>query len=141
MAGTTDPEKAGLIAELAAARQRLGETGEDFRLATERLKARVDLPARARRSYEAHRGVWLAGATLAGFLLSRLPARKKVVYVERVSGQAVGLAGKVGMLWPAVKFLGGFAGPLVSKVVGARVAEWVQRFVPGSAPEDEFGGR
>jgi hypothetical protein len=130
MAGSTDTEKHALIAELAVARHRLTAAGEDLRAASEKLKESFNLPARARRSYEAHKGVWLGGGAIVGFLLSRLPARKKVIYMERATGQKIGLATKAGLVWPALKFAAGLAAPLLTKLASARVAEFAARFVP-----------
>src|SRR5712675_2237389 len=98
MAGTTNPEKTALTAELASARARLSEAGGS-------LRASLDVPSRAMENFKRHRAAWLGGAALAGFLLSRLPARRKTVFVEKATGKALGGAGKAGLVWTAAKFV------------------------------------
>ncbi len=137
MAG--DADKAELIAQIAAARAQMAETGRALEQAGEALKHKLDVPARARASYQKNKVAWLTGAALAGFLLSRLPARQKTVYVERSTGQALGTAGKLGklgMLWGALKFATSFAKPFLADMVGQRVQDLAQRFAGQAASEE-----
>src|SRR5437867_2876642 len=74
MAGPTNPDKIALVAELATARSRLSETGAA-------LRAALDVPSRAKESFRRHRPTWLGGAALLGLVLSKLPTRRKTVFV------------------------------------------------------------
>ena len=121
MAGTTNPDKTALTAELASARARLTDAGGS-------LRTSLDVPARAMENFKRHRPAWVAGAALAGFLLSRLPVRRKTVFVERVTGKTLGGAGKIGLVWTAAKFLFGAATPLFTDIAGKIVGEIAAKF-------------
>lgn len=121
MARGTEPDKAALLAEIAATRVQLSE-------ATENLREAMDFPARARRSVREHRGRWIAGAVATGLLLTLLIRRKKVVYVERSTGEFLGKAGKAGLLLTALKIAGSLGKPLLGELAKARLTEWVTRF-------------
>jgi hypothetical protein len=56
-------------------------------------------------------------------VLSKLPTRRKTVFVERATGKAIGAAGKLGFLWPAVKLAFDLAMPVVSEVAGKRFGD------------------
>src|SRR4051812_35346833 len=102
MAG--DYEKAQLIADIAIARARLSDAGEALKTSVEEMKQKLNVTARAKASYTRHPLLWNTGAAVLGFLLARIPARKKVVYVERETGEPLGTGGgKSGLLWGAVK--------------------------------------
>ena len=121
MAGATDADKAALLAEIAATRVELAS-------ATERLRGAMDVPARLRRNVQEHRARWIAGASVAALALVLLRRRKKVVYVERSSGDLLGAAGKAGMVFTGLKLLGGFAKPLLGEVAKARLLDLAVRF-------------
>jgi hypothetical protein len=126
MAG--DPDKAQLIAELAAAWEQLAQAGRALEEQGAALKAKLDLPKRVAASYRAHKPAWLAGAALLGLVLSRLPARKKVVYVERSTGETLGPAGKAGKTWRILKFVTNLAKPMIVAVVGQRLQDLAEHF-------------
>jgi hypothetical protein len=121
MAGNTDADKATLIAEIAATRVRMI-------VATERVRESMDLPTRARQSFQRHRGAWLGTAAVAGLILIQLVRRKKVVYVERSTGDILGAAGKAGLVWSGVKLLGGLAKPMFGEFAKARLHDLLVRF-------------
>jgi hypothetical protein len=121
MARNADADKAALIAEIAATRARMI-------VVTEHFKASMDLPTRARRSFRRNRGLWLGAAAVAGLILSQLPRRKKVVYVERSTGNLLGAAGKAGLIWSGVKLLGGLAKPMLGEFARTRLHDIVARF-------------
>jgi hypothetical protein len=129
MAGPAEQDKQALVAELAAARTRLSMTGDA-------LRRSLDLPARAKESFKRHRPTWLSGAAIVGFVLSKLPARSKTVFVERATGKALGVAGKVGALFSAAKFAMKFAGPVIADFAGGSIAEILKRFQRTAKPPD-----
>lgn len=133
MAGETD--KAALVAELAAARARLTETGDGLRVTCESVRAKLDVPARAKESFAEHKPAWLGGAALVGLLLSKLPARSKTVVIER--GAGLGASGKLAMLWGAAKFAGAIAKPFIGDLTGERITELMRRFSKKGVPSDK----
>lgn len=126
MAGATDPDKAALLAEIAATRVELTT-------ATERLRGAMDVPARIRRNVQEHRARWVAGASVTALLLILLRRRKKIVYVERSTGEFLGAAGKAGLLLTGLKLLGGVAKPLLGEVAKARFLDLAVRFAQSRA--------
>ena len=128
MAGPAEHDKHALVAELAAARARLSATGDA-------LRRSLDVPARAKESFRRHKPVWLGGAAIIGFVLSKLPSRKKTIIVERATGKVLGAAGKLGAIFSATKFALNFAGPLLSDLAGGGIAEILKRFRKPAKPE------
>ena len=124
MAGSTETDKTAILAELAAARARLSETGEG-------LRRQLDVASRAKESFREHRPAWLGGAALVGLVLSKIPARKKTVLIERGTGKAIGAAGKLGVAWTVAKFAFDFAKPLVTEFAGKHAGDIARRFGKG----------
>ena len=129
MAGPTNPDKNALVAELATARSRLSETGAE-------LRAALDLPSRAKESFRRHRPAWLGGAALLGLVLSKLPSRRKTVFVERATGKPLPAAGKLGFIWTAAKLALRFATPVISELAGKGFGEIAKKFA--RTGEDEL---
>jgi len=129
MAGPAETDKSALVAELAAARARLSETGDA-------LRRQLDVPARARESFVRHRPAWLGGAALAGLVLSKLPARKKTVLIERATGKAIGAAGKLGIVWSVAKFAFDLARPLLAEFAGKHAGDLARRFGKGAGQHE-----
>ncbi len=134
MAGSADHDKEAIIAELAAARARLSATGEA-------LRHSFDFATQAKESFKRHKPAWLGGAAILGFVLSKLPARKKTVFVEQTTGRVLGAAGKVGAIFSAAKFALNIAKPLLSDFAGGGIGEFLGRFrrqpKPAQPPEPE----
>ena len=128
MAGPADQSKLAIVAELAAARARLSATSEA-------LRRSLDVPARAKENFKRHRPAWLGGAAIVGFVLSKLPSRKKTVFVERATGKVLGAAGRLGAIFSAAKFAFTFAKPLVSDLAGASLVEILKRFQRPAKPD------
>ncbi len=121
MAGPAEHDKQAIVAELAAARARLSATGDA-------LRRSLDVPARAKESFRRHKPAWLGGAAILGFVLSKLPARKKTVFVEQTTGRVLGAAGRVGAIFSAAKFALNIAKPLLSDFAGGGLGELLSRF-------------
>jgi hypothetical protein len=128
MAGPAEQDKQAIVAELAAARARLSSTGEA-------LRRSLDVPARAKESFKHHRPAWLGGAAFVGLVLSKLPSRKKTVFVERATGKALGATGKLGAIFSTAKFVMTVAAPLFSDLAGGGLGEILKRFHRTTKPE------
>lgn len=126
MAGSTSPDKDAILTELAAARSRLSKAGGA-------LRTTLDVSSRAKESFQRHRPTWLGGAALLGLVLSKLPTRRKTVFVERATGKPIGAAAKLGFLWPAAKLAFDFAMPVVSELAGKHFGDLRKKF--GISPE------
>jgi hypothetical protein len=104
------------------------------------VKEKLNVTARMKASYERRPLFWNAGAAVVGYLLARLPARKKVVYVDRASGEKLGAGGKSGgLLWGALKLVGGLAKPLLSALASKKLGDLAQQYAAAQqqAPEPE----
>ena len=121
MAGSAEQDKLAIVAELAAARSRLSAAGEA-------LRRSLDVTARAKENFARHKPAWLSGAAIFGFILSKLPSRKKTVFVERTTGKVLGAAGKIGAIFSAAKFAINFARPFFSDLSSAGLGEFLKRF-------------
>lgn len=121
MAGPAEHDKLAIVAELAAARARLSATGEA-------LRRSLDVTARAKENFQRHKPAWLSGAAIFGFVLSKLPSRKKTVFVEQTTGKVLGAAGKLGAIFSAAKFAMNFARPFFFDLAGGGLAEILRRF-------------
>ena len=127
MAGSAELKKQAIVAALAAARTRISAAGEA-------LHHSLDVPARATESFQRRRPVWLSGAAIVGFVLSKLPAREKTVFIEKATGKVLsaagkfGAAGKIGALFSVAKIAIKIARPLLSELGGGGLGEFVKRF-------------
>ncbi len=127
MAGPAELKKREIIADLAAARARISAAGDA-------LHHSLDVPARATESFQHHRPAWLSGAAIVGFVLSKLPSRKKTVFVERATGKILGAAGKlggvgkIGAIFSAAKIAIDVARPLLAELKSGTFAELLKRF-------------
>ena len=134
MAGPAELRKQEIVAALAAARSRLSATGGA-------LHRSLDVPARATESFQHHRPAWLSGAAIVGFVLSKLPSRKKTVFIERTTGKVLGAAGKLGTagklgaLYSAAKLAISIARPLISELRGSALGEILKRFHRPAKPD------
>lgn len=135
----SDPESAALLAEIARSRQRLADARRELRSAGEGLRRKLDVPSRITDSFRKHRPAWLGGAALLGFLLSRLPARQKTVYVDESTGRRLGIAGRIGTLWTLAKFAASVAKPFLGNLAGTKIADLARHFTkrkPEGPPAD-----
>ena len=128
MAGPAEHDKLAIVAELAAARARLSTTGEA-------LRRSLDVTARAKENFKRNKPAWLSGAAIFGFVLSKLPSRKKTVFVEQTTGKVLGAAGKLGAIFSAARFAMNFARPFFSDLAGGGLAEMMKRFQRRGNPE------
>ena len=93
---TEAERKAELISELAWARAELARDFQDAR-------NDLDLVARLRHSVEHRKTAWITGAAVAGWILSRLPGRKKKQSTPKALpvGDSTGSSGRAAF-WLAV---------------------------------------
>jgi hypothetical protein len=123
MAEYTEPDqKSALIAEIADARAGISRSFTN-------LRREADLRAHFRRSYSSHRMAWLGSAGIAGWVLARLPARKKKVkvYVNKKDEHKVREIAEAGLLTGVVKFLFTLFKPAIMAFATKKLADMANR--------------
>lgn len=115
MAGQTKDE---LIAEIEIARLRL-------RQSLGGLRKQADLGTRMKSSFAEHKTVWLGGASIAGWIISRLPARKKKVkvFVDKKTDGKLRETAEAGLLIWLLKFLFTLLKPAMAAFATQKIAD------------------
>ena len=118
-----DQRKSELIAELDRARSR----ARAHRQQIEGTKQRAS--AKTQASISQHRYGWMVGALIAGFIITKLPARTKKVVVDRkgnrVTDPALATAGKAGFGLALLKIGIDLAKPILMAWLTKRLGEAV----------------
>jgi hypothetical protein len=117
---------AGPVEDKGSLTERLDDDRQKMAVQVSELKEDYNVPRRLRGSVQKYPWSWIMGAVLVGFLFSRLPARRKEVYLwaDPLSGKPSGEvhlrpAGKdesrpTQKIWSLIK-------PLISAYVGREV--------------------
>ena len=121
MADSQD-ERNRIIAELARRRVELSDQSLIVR-------RDLDVGRRMSESFREHSRIWMSVAAIFGWLLSRLPARKKKIYIQAAdSGKRVSSnRGFLNQIWRGVWSI---AKPLVVAYLTKKIAEKVK--IPGA---------
>jgi hypothetical protein len=121
MADSQD-ERNRIIAELARRRVELSDQSLIVR-------RNLDVGRRMSESFREHSRIWMSVAAIFGWLLSRLPARKKKIYIQAAdSGKKVSSNG--GFLVQIWRGVWSIAKPLVVAYLTKKIAEKVK--IPGA---------
>lgn len=115
-----DLRKTELTARLANLR---AELSGDFRA----VRRHLDLPAQLKKSYGRHQGAWLGGAAVLGWVLARLPARKKKVkvYVDRKDERMLKEATQAGAVLVIGKLLFSALRPAITAFATKKITDLV----------------
>ena len=112
--------------------ERLEEDRQKMVVQVSELKADYNVPRRLRASVQKYPWPWVMGAVLTGFLLSRLPSRRREVYLSpdpvrpsslrevRGSGSNKDETRAVNKLWSLAK-------PIISTYIGRELYKRVRR--------------
>ena len=111
--------KIELAAEMERARARLARNFDA-------LRHDLDVGTHLKDSFHHNKAAYIGGATLFGLLLSKLPARKKKVYVERKSKETVKAAEKAGLWLILLQFLFKTLRPFLTSLVTKQVTDYVR---------------
>jgi len=111
--------KTELAADLDRARARLARNFDA-------LRHDLDVGTHLKKSFHQNKAAYIGGATVFGLLLSKLPARRKKVYVERKSKDRIKEAEKAGMWLILLEFLFKTLRPLLTSLVTKQVANFVR---------------
>lgn len=112
--------KAELIAQLASARSAISHHCTC-------LRHDLDIPTRLKSAFTRNTGTWLGGAAVTGWLLAKIPSRKKKILVDRSTNKQVKpikQAEKAGLLLLFVKFIFTLLKPAVVKMLTKKVASF-----------------
>jgi hypothetical protein len=111
--------KTELAADLERARARLAG---NFAA----LRRDVDVPTILKHSYRQNKAAFIGGATLFGLLLSKLPARRKKVYIGGKVKEGVREAEKAGLWLVVLQFLFKTLRPMLTSLLSKQVADFVK---------------
>jgi len=111
--------KTELAADLARARARLAGNFDA-------LRRDVDVPALLKHSFRQNKAAFIGGATLFGLVLSKLPARKKKVYVDRKAGEGVREIEKAGLWLIVLQFLFKTLRPMLTSLVTKQLSDFLK---------------
>lgn len=119
MADSTRAErKAELIAEIGQSRIRLQRNFNE-------LRRDADVAAHFKQSYSSHKAAWLSAAGVAGWVLARLPARRKKVkvFVSKKDEEKVRTVAEAGLLIGVLKFLFTLAKPAIVTFASKKLSD------------------
>lgn len=111
--------KAQLQAELERARAELSREMRGVR-------GDLDVQSRVRETFVHHKAIWMTGAALAGWVLSRLPSRKKKVYLNGQHPTEKNQL-RAGLLASLFKLGTSMIKPAVTAYATRKVSEYVSR--------------
>jgi hypothetical protein len=111
--------KTELTADLDRARARLARN-------LGALRHDLDVGTHLKESFHQNKAAYIGGATTLGLLLSKLPTRRKKVYVERKSGDGVKEVEKAGLWLVLLQFLLKAVRPIITPVLTKLVSEFVR---------------
>lgn len=113
-----EDRKQQLVNQLDIARNQLGESISG-------LREDLNISRNFKRSFRRHKLGWLAGSALAGWILARLPARKKKVkvFVDRHDRKKIKEVKHAGFLMALAKILIGIAKPAITAYATKKVAD------------------
>jgi hypothetical protein len=111
--------KVELAAELERARARLARNYGA-------LSRDLDVATHIKHSLAEHKAAYIGGATFLGLLLSKLPARKKKVYVERKARDAVKEVEKAGIWIVLLQLIFKAFQPMITSLVSQQVTSYLK---------------
>jgi hypothetical protein len=122
---------AGPIEDKGSLTERLEEDRQRMAAQVSELKKDYNVPRRMRVSIQKNPWPWIMGALLGGFLLSRLPARRKKVYLwpdpKRQKLREVHLSSSDDDRPPTANKLWSLAKPIISTYVGRQIYKRVRQ--------------
>ena len=111
--------KIELAADLEKARARLAR---NFGA----LRQDLDLGTHFKHSFHENKAAYIGGATVLGLLISKLPARKKKIYIERKPKSGIKEAEKAGIWLILLDFLFKALRPMLTTLVTKQVTNFVR---------------
>jgi len=79
-----------------------------------------------KQSFHQHKAAYIGGATLFGLLLSKLPSRKKKIYLDRKPKSGIKEAEKAGLWLILLEFVFKVMRPLLTTLLTKQVTDFVR---------------
>lgn len=117
---TPGDDKAELIAQLDRARAQ-------FARSLGNLRRDADLGSHLRHSFSAHKTAWIGSAGIAGWLLSRLPARRKKIIVHKETGETAKEIASAGLAIAILKTLFTLFRPMIVGFASKKIADMAKK--------------
>jgi hypothetical protein len=113
--------RAELLAELSRSRSQLASSIAG-------LRVDMDVPAHFKTAVGRNKSIWLGGAALLGWLISRLPARKKTVkvLVDKGNRTEIKKVEKAGLLLGLLKLIFSLLRPIIMGFATKKIAGMTQ---------------
>lgn len=111
-----DTRKSEIMARIAATRPQMARHYAG-------VKRGVSVSRRLQRSTGSHPSIWMAGAASLGWLLSRIPARKKKIYVDSLGDKKVRRGFFTAIVITLLKITADLAKPAVIAFASKKVAD------------------
>jgi hypothetical protein len=104
---------------------KLENSRREFSYGIAGLREDLNVSRNFQRCFRRHKIAWLAGSALTGWILARLPARKKKVkvYVDRHDRKKIKEVKRGGALMALAKFAIGIAKPAITAYATKKVAD------------------
>jgi len=90
------------------------------------LRHDLDLETHLKQSFHENKAAYIGGATVVGLLLSKLPTRRKKIYVERKSKEGIKEVEKAGLWLILLEFVFKMLRPMLTSLVTKQVTEFVR---------------
>jgi hypothetical protein len=113
---TQGDDKTELIAQLDRARAQFAQNLDG-------LRRDADIGAHLKHSISAHKAAWIGSAGIAGWVLSRLPSRKKKVIVREGGDQKLKHIAEAGMILSILKTLFTLFRPVIMSFASKKIAD------------------
>ncbi|HWB58769.1 MAG TPA: hypothetical protein VG733_04720 [Chthoniobacteraceae bacterium] len=117
-------DKAALIAQLEKARS-------EFDRSLAGVRHDADVGAHLKHSFSRHKAAWIGSAGIAGWLLSRLPARKKEVVIHKEGNGKAGKAAKdfidAGLILSILKTLFSIFRPYIMRFATKKISDFSKK--------------
>ena len=111
--------KIELAADLERARARLAGNFDA-------LRHDLSVGTHLKHSFHQHKAAYIGGATLFGVLLSKLPSRKKKIYLDRKPKSGIKEAEKAGLWLILLEFVFKVMRPLLTTLLTKQVTDFVR---------------
>ena len=108
--------KAEIVARLDAQRPMLSRHYQGIRRG-------ANIGRRMQRSAQGHPSIWMAAAASIGWLFSRIPARKKTIYVDKAGDKKVRRGFMAALLLGLIKIVADVAKPAIVAFASKKIAD------------------